>query len=151
MVSSLCLLPFSRARTKAVSRIGPHHKDVLSIIVCGMLGDWWADEIKGQILNSVRFSIEQSVNNSAYIHALSILMYNLGYCSSFTPKLVKKSEGINDKRKDKSVSRFNYRLTLFTFTSLHWIYASFYHKVNGVTVKRIPSLSPPSIASLRKV
>lgn len=141
LVNSLCLLPFSKARTKAFSRIGPHHKDVLSIIICGMLGDVWADEIKGQILNSVRFSIEQSVNNSAYIHALSILMYNFGYCSSFTPKLVKKScpkDGVNDKRKDKSVSRFNYRLTLFTFTSLHWIYASFYHKVNGVTVKRVP-------------
>lgn len=53
-------------------------------------------------------------------------------------KLVEKSEGINDKRIDKSVTRFNYRLTLFTFTSLHWIYEGFYHKVNGITVKRVP-------------
>jgi hypothetical protein len=36
----LSLLPFVRARTRAILRIGPHSKDVLSIIVCGMLGDW---------------------------------------------------------------------------------------------------------------
>lgn len=134
----LSLLPFVRARTRAILRIGPHSKDVLSIIICGMLGDLWADEIKGQILPSVRFNIEQSVKNSAYIHNLSLLLFEYGYCSSFVPKLVKKSEGINDKRIDKSVTRFNYRLTLFTFTSLHWIFEGFYHKVNGVNVKRVP-------------
>lgn len=72
------------------------------------------------------------------IHNLSMILFEYGYCSSFVPKLVKKSEGINDKRIDKSVTRFNYRLTLFTFTSLHWIYEGFYRKVNGVTVKRVP-------------
>jgi hypothetical protein len=30
---------FSKSRTKALYRIGPHNKDVLSIIICGMLGD----------------------------------------------------------------------------------------------------------------
>jgi serine/threonine protein kinase len=134
----LSLLAFNRARTKAILRVGPHSKEVLSIIICGMLGDWWGDEIKGQILPSVRFNMEQSVKNSAYIHSLSLLLFEHGYCSSFVPKLVQKSEGINDKRTDKSVTRFNYRLTLFTFTSLHWIYTGFYHKVNGITVKRVP-------------
>jgi hypothetical protein len=33
----LSLLPFVRARTRAILRIGPHSKDVLSIIICGML------------------------------------------------------------------------------------------------------------------
>jgi len=134
----LSLLPFVRARTRAILRIGPHSKDVLSIIVCGMLGDWWADEIKCQTLSSVRFNIEQSVSHSAYIHSLSLLLFEYGYCSSFVPKLVKKSEGVNDKRTDKSVTRFNYRLTLFTYTNLHWIYEGFYQKINGVTVKRVP-------------
>lgn len=137
-VRYLSLLPFVRARTRAILRIGPHNKDVLSVIVCGMLGDWWADEIKGQILPSVRFNIEQSVKNSAYIHNLSLFLFEYGYCSSFVPKLVKKSEGINDKRTDKSVQRFNYRLTLFTYTNLHWIYQGFYHKLDGVTIKKVP-------------
>ena len=137
-IRSLSLFAFSKARTRAILRIGPHSKDVLSIIICGMLGDWWADEIKAQVLPSVRFNIEQSVNNSAYIHNLSMILFKYGYCSSFVPKLVKKSEGVNDKRLNKGVTRFNYKLTLFTFTSLHWIYEGFYCKVNDVTVKRVP-------------
>lgn len=137
-IRRLSLLPYNRARTRAVWRVGPHDKDVLSIIICGMLGDWWADEIKGQILPSVRFNIEQSVTNSAYIHKLSILLFELGYCSSFTPKLIKKSEGVNDKRLDVTVTRFNYRLTLFTYTNFHWIYKGFYSQVNGITVKKVP-------------
>lgn len=137
-IMCLSLLPFSRARTRALMRIGPHSKDVLSILICGMLGDWWADEIKSQALPSVRFSIEQAVSNSAYIHNMSLLLFEYGYCSSFVPKLVKKSESVNDKRIDKSVTRFNYRLTLFTYTSFYWIYEGFYAKENGVTVKRVP-------------
>jgi len=35
----LSLLPFNRARTRAILRVGPHSKEVLSIIICGMLGD----------------------------------------------------------------------------------------------------------------
>ena len=74
-IRSLSLLAFSRARTRAILRIGPHSKDVLSIIICGMLGDWWADEIKAQALPSVRFNIEQSVKNSAYIHNISTVFF----------------------------------------------------------------------------
>jgi len=40
---------------------------------------------------------------------------------------------------------------LFTYTSLYWIYEGFYHKVNGVTVKRVPEwigeyLTPSGLA-----
>ena len=34
------ILPFNKGRTRAIHRIGPHNQDVLSIIICGMLGDW---------------------------------------------------------------------------------------------------------------
>lgn len=86
---------FSQARTRALRRIGPHNIDILSIIICGMLGDWWLrrDNIKGQVSPSIRFSIEQGIRNSAYIHHLNFLIYQLGYCSNITPILVKKSEG----------------------------------------------------------
>ena len=33
------MLPFNKARTKAITRIGPHNKQVLDIIICGMLGE----------------------------------------------------------------------------------------------------------------
>lgn len=132
---SLSILPFSKARTKAILRIGPHNIDFLSVLICGMLGDWWSHAVPGRLTNSARFQIEQAVSNSAYIHYLNLYLYNLGYCSSFAPKLVKKSEGFKDKRKDKTVDRFNYRLTLFTFTSLLWIHQDFY---NSSGIKQIP-------------
>ena len=34
------ILPFSKARTRAILRVGPHNLDILSILICGMLGDW---------------------------------------------------------------------------------------------------------------
>lgn len=125
------MLPFNRARTKAISRIGPHNKQVLDIIVCGMLGDFWADKIPGKSIDSIRFNIEQSISNTAYIHYLTLLFYNLGYCARPLPTLVEKSDIIIE-------NRFNYRLTLFTFTSFIWIYDSYYKTVNGVTKKSVP-------------
>lgn len=131
-------LSFSKNRIKAIYRIGPHNIDVLSVLICGMLGDWWGDKLNNQYGFSVRFHKEQGIENSSYIHHLTNLFNNWGYSSYLVPKLVKKSEGKNDKRLDISRDRFNYRLTLYTFSSLVWIYDSFYIKVNGITVKRIP-------------
>ena len=125
------MLPFNKARTKAICRIGPHNKEILDVIICGMLGDFWADNIPGKIINSVRFQIEQSIINTAYIHYLTLYFYRLGYCSRPIPVLVKKQH----KNIENS---FNYRLTLFTFTNLTWIYDAFYEKVKGETIKKIP-------------
>ncbi len=136
--NNLYILPFNKSRTKALHRIGPHNIDVLSIIICGMLGDWWGDKIKGQISPSIRFNLEQGINNSAYIHHINLLLYNLGYCSSITPKLVIKSKSTQDKRLNKLEIRSNYRLTLFTFTNFLWIYDSFYYKINSITIKKVP-------------
>jgi hypothetical protein len=55
-----------------------------------MLGDWWGDKLNNQLGYSVRFNIEQSVSNSAYILHLTNLFFDLGYCSLVVPKLVKK-------------------------------------------------------------
>lgn len=125
------MLPFNKARCKAINRIGPHNKQVLDIIICGMLGDFWADNIPGKQLDSIRFNIEQSISNSAYIHHITLLFYNLGYCARPVPTLIAKS--------DRLISnRFNYKLTLFTFSSFVWIYDSFYRREEGLTVKRVP-------------
>jgi hypothetical protein len=106
------MLPINKPRTKAILRIGPHNKEVLDVIICGMLGDIWADTIPGKILNSTRFQIEQSISNAAYIHYLTLYFYNLGYCARPIPVLVKKTDTIVE-------NRFNYRLTLFTFTNFN--------------------------------
>lgn len=38
-----------------------------------MLGDWWGHKLNNQSGSSVRFSIEQGMNNTAYIHHLTNL------------------------------------------------------------------------------
>ena len=36
---SSIVLPFNKARTRAIKRVGPHNIDLLSIVICGLLGD----------------------------------------------------------------------------------------------------------------
>lgn len=96
--------------------------------------------MNNQLGFSVRFNIEQSISNSAYIHHLTNLFYNWGYSSYIIPKLVKKSDVKQDKQLNSDVSiRFNYRLTLYTFSSLMWIYDSFYVSIEGKKIKKVPS------------
>jgi ubiquinol-cytochrome c reductase cytochrome b subunit len=133
-------LSFSKPRIKAIHRIGPHNIDVLSVLICGMLGDWWADKLSNQSGVSVRFNIEQALSNTAYIHHLTNLFYNWGYSSYVIPKLIKKSKRVdNNINWVESTQWFNYRLTLFTFSSLSWIYDSFYEKKNGILIKKVPN------------
>jgi ubiquinol-cytochrome c reductase cytochrome b subunit len=176
------ILPMNKSRTKAILRIGPHNKETLDVIICGMLGDFWADTIKGKIYNSTRFQIEQSLSNSSYIHFLTLYFYNLGYCARPIPSLIEKKDtsnvstisAISGWKVSRSIAnpildssdrsfaktrafasgplsvlgekvdfskpenRFNYRLTLFTFTSFNWIYDSFYTIENGIAKKKVP-------------
>ena len=176
------ILPMNKSRTKAIIRIGPHNKETLDVIICGMLGDFWADTIKGKIYNSTRFQIEQSLSNSSYIHFLTLYFYNLGYCARPVPSLIEKKDksnvsyisAISGWKVSRSIAnpildsydrsfaktrpfayclvtgrgekydyskpenRFNYRLTLFTFTSFNWIYDSFYTIENGIAKKKVP-------------
>ena len=157
------MLPINKPRTKAIFRVGPHNKQILDIIICGMLGDFWADKIPGQTLDSTRIQIEQSIINSAYIHYLTLYFYKLGYCAKPVPVLVQKKpkklpllefrasqslhplqttateKGLKAIGRQEAVEkRFNYRLTLFTFTSLTWIYDSFYTIAEGSPKKKVP-------------
>jgi len=86
------ILPFNKARTKANLRIGPHNKEILDIIICGLLGDFWADYISAKSYNSTRFQIEQSLSNTSYIHYLTLYFYSLGYCARPIPALVENKE-----------------------------------------------------------
>lgn len=124
--------PLGKSRVKAMHRIGPHDKEVLSVLICGMLGDWWSDKIPGQISPSIRFNIEQGVVNVAYIHHLTTYFFERGYTSYILPKVVKKTM-------KGSEPWFNYRLTLYTFSSFVWIHDSFYKQINGMNIKVLPS------------
>ena len=68
-------LPFNNVRTKIMYRIVPLNIVVLSLLICGKLGDWWGDKMNNQLRSSVRFNIEQSVTKSAYIYHLTNLFF----------------------------------------------------------------------------
>lgn len=144
LCTELSGLPFILPRTRALSRIGPHDNKPLEIIIGGMLGDFWSNKISGKVLPSVRFSIEQSIINSGYIFHLWRTFGDMGYLGLQEPLLYlkaanKKALKTNVYSKPMEVaSQFNYRLSLFTFTSLVWIHDGFYHEVNGKQVKRLP-------------
>lgn len=134
------LLPFNKTRTPAIKRIGPHDKEVLSQIICGLLGDWGGNRVPSKTMFSYRFEIDQEVGpNGDYMHWLSKRLFELGYCSSPSPKKIKRAA-----TKTQPAREF-LRLSLFTFTSFDWIYNGFYGNptINPFTgksirVKRVP-------------
>jgi ubiquinol-cytochrome c reductase cytochrome b subunit len=158
---SLCVemssLPFIMARYGAISRIGPHNIKPLEIIIGGMLAYFWSHKIPGKTLPSVRFNIEQSIKNSGYIFHLWRILAELGYIGPAEPALYLKAANKKSLKSNvysnpmEMASQFNFRLSLFTFTSLVWIHDGFYHNVDGKQVKRVPEwihlyLTPLAIA-----
>lgn len=92
-----------------------------------MLGDWWCMKIKGKTQSSVRFYLEQGIVHSAYIKHCAKLLYDLGYSKSPEPVLVKKAGRSHLNYEEQ----FNYRIVTYTYTSLNFIYDSFYKIVDG--------------------
>lgn len=66
---------------------------------------------------------------------LTYRFFELGYCARPIPTLVEKTF----KNIEPSV-RFNYRLTLFTYSNFFWIYDSFYTRevANDKIIKKVP-------------
>ncbi|CCA78107.1 probable intron-encoded LAGLIDADG endonuclease (mitochondrion) [Serendipita indica DSM 11827] len=87
----------------------------------------WGTKIPGIILNSVRFALEQSIKNNAYLISVWTELKLLGYCSDKSPITITKPNGLS-----------NIRFYLFTFTSLFWIFEGFYTFVNGHYIKSVP-------------
>jgi len=113
---------------------------VISRIVYGMVGDWWADRIPSKSKFSYRFQIDQDICGSSYgeyLNHLAKWFYAEGYCSSPNPKTifrkVSKSSRIDAK------TRTIHRLTLFTHTSFDWIYNDFYTMNGEKRIKTIPN------------
>lgn len=143
----LTILPFSKKRVRANYRIGPHPIDILSILICGLLGYWGGNVQRNKHYSSYTFFLEQSIKNASYIHQLNQYLFDRGYCSSEMPKLVKKSEfhstiAAPSAEQETTVKvetenrkeRFNYRLTMLSFTSLDWIYDGFYPLTSATSI-----------------
>jgi len=112
-------------KIRSQKRIGPHNKDILSIIFGTLLGDGHAEKR----VNGTRISFYQEGSHKAYLLWLHYLISNLGYCNSTEPKLQKRL-GIKDK------IRYVIRFKTWTYSSFNWIYDIFY--INNVKI--VPSI-----------
>ena len=100
-VRSLSLFAFSKARTRAILRIGPHNKDVLSIIFGSLLGDAYAEKRAGGLGTIIIFY--QEAVHVGYLYYLHKLFSNLGYCN---PKIPVVTSRLGPKGKLRQIVRF---------------------------------------------
>lgn len=99
-------------------RIGPHHIDIISILIGSILGDTHLEKRK----NGTRIIFEQCSRNVEYIMWFHNFFATRGYCSLNKPKLTTRI-----KKGNKIF--YQYRVSSFTFTSFNWLHSMFY--VNG--------------------
>jgi hypothetical protein len=92
----------SKGRLRGIYRIGPHNKEVLSIIFGSLLGDGHA-EIRSKGVGT-RISFSQEALHVEYLLYLHKYLSELGYCDSKTPII---SNRLGLKGKLRKVIRFS--------------------------------------------
>jgi ubiquinol-cytochrome c reductase cytochrome b subunit len=89
-------------RLKGIYRIGPHNKDILSILFGSLLGDAHGEKrLKGL---GTRFTFYQEASHVEYIYFLHKLISNSGYCNYKIPIM---SNRLSVKGKLRKVVRFS--------------------------------------------
>jgi len=89
------------SRLKGILRIGPHNKDVLSIIFGSLLGDAYAEKRAGGL--GTRILFYQEAVHVEYIYYLHKFFSNLGYCNPNIPVVTSR---LGLKGKLRKVVRF---------------------------------------------
>ena len=105
------------SRLKGIYRIGPHNKDVLSIIFGSLLGD--AHGEKRLIGLGTRISFFQEDVHIEYLLYLHKMLSDLGYCN---PKVPVATIRLGAKGKIRKIIRFS----TWTYTSFNWIHDLWY-------------------------
>ena len=101
---------FNIGRMKANKRIGPHNKNILSIIYGGLLGDAHAE--KRTTGNGTRISFYQEGSHCSYLIWLHQKVSDLGYCNPVLPE-------IQTRLGSKGIVRKIIRFHTFTYSSLN--------------------------------
>lgn len=112
-------------RLKSKYRIGPHNKDIISIIFGSLLGDGQGE--KRLLGVGTSFSFYQQAIHINYLIFLHKLLSELGYCNSKLPVI---TTSLGSKGKIIKIVRFS----TWSYTSFNWIYDLWYDK----KVKHIP-------------
>ena len=105
------------SRVKGIYRIGPHNKDILSIIFGSLLGDAHAE--KRLLGTGTRIAFYQEGSHKNYILYLHNLFSVFGYCN---PKIPYITTRLGVKGKVRKIIRFS----TWTYTSFNWIHDLWY-------------------------
>jgi ubiquinol-cytochrome c reductase cytochrome b subunit len=90
------------SKLKGIYRIGPHSKDILSIIFGSLLGDAHAE--KGLLISGTIITFFQEGSHIQYILYLHKLFSDFGYCSPNVPSITTR---LGTKGKVRKVVRFS--------------------------------------------
>ena len=123
------ILPFSTPKVRAIKRIGPHNKNILSVLIGSLLGDASAEK-HGE---GTRFCFQQEHSNRGYLLWFHSFVSDLGYCNSNIPRILTR---LGAKGKIRQLSRFK----TFTYTSFNWILDFFYISVENQRIKIVPAI-----------
>lgn len=113
------------SRLKGIYRIGPHNKEIISIIFGSLLGDTHGE--KKLLGVGTRFSFNQEASHVEYLMFLHKLFSKLGYCN---PKLPVITTRLGRKGKIRKVAKFS----TWTYSSFNWIYDLWYDN----KIKHVP-------------
>lgn len=104
-------------KIKGENRVGPHNKDILSIIFGSLLGDAQAEK---RVLGiGTRISFYQEETHLSYIYFIHKILSQAGYCNNKTPTITKR---LGFKGKIRKIARFH----TWTYTSFNWIQEMWY-------------------------
>lgn len=103
---------------KAGQRIGPHDRDVLSVLIGNLLGDAYAEMRSG----STRITLHLGSPNVQYIQWLSNFYSERGY-SQGNALIFRRQLGKGGK------IYFSTKINTFSFTSLNWLRFDFYRRL----------------------
>lgn len=120
--TSLLILPLCatiQKKIKGDKRIGPHSKDIISIIFGSLLGE---GDVERKIGNGTRITFFQEAMHVKYILWLHNQLATWGYCNPTVPKIGKR---LGKKGKVYKTVTF----ATWTYTSFDWIYDIWY--ING--------------------
>jgi hypothetical protein len=90
------------SRLKSINRIGPHNKDVISIIFGSLLGEAYGE--KRLLGVGTRFSFSQEASHVKYLMFLHKLLSELGYCNPNLPVITTR---LGSKGKIRKVASFS--------------------------------------------
>jgi ubiquinol-cytochrome c reductase cytochrome b subunit len=91
-------------KLKSFNKIGPHNKDIISIIFGSLLGDTYGEKNLNFLRVGTRFSFSQEAVHIKYVLFLHTLLSELGYCNSKLPIITTK---LGSKGKLKKVVKFS--------------------------------------------